>query len=351
MTLWAFDSAFPHNSLDSNVALLRVFSQCIFNYGKANTRNVYVLLRRYAGLLTRGCSIEGGDDDVRASAILSAATRTWGRASHVLPSVVEAIVDVGIVSPSQVISFAILDRPKEETEACDVGSLTIGFLDPTNENRGVQDEGLTSLSSLSSSSFAVRLCDHRTWDIVNATLDRARAAANAAGVSVNLSISGGVYDPSEAAKNEAEVEARTSSLIESAKKSATEFLTSFISALHSGLTVAHSLQRIVTNEVESHAEDEVACAKEVLRVTLSRLRDISRRHAEAFTGSVRAKAAINGLGASLSSGDRGGAPGALLLAIASGAYEVVARSEKEPALRRDREAIQPWLSISQVLDL
>ena len=351
MTLWAFGSASLHNSLDSNVALLRVFSQCIFNYGKANTRNVYVLLRRYAGLLTHGCSIEGGDDDVRASAILSAATRTWGKASHVLPSVVEAIVDVGIVSPSQVISFAILDRPKEEMEACDVGSLTIGFLDPSNENRGAQDEGLSSSSSLSSSSFAIRLCDHRTWDIVNATLDRARAAANAAGVSVNLSISGGVYDPSEAAKNEAEVEARTSSLIESAKKSANEFLAAFISSLHSGLTVAHSLQRIVTNEVESHSEDEVACAKEVLRVTLSRLRDISRRHAEALSGSVRAKAAVNGLGASLSSGDRGGAPGALLLAIASGAYEVVARSEKEPALRRDREAIQPWLSISQVLDL
>jgi hypothetical protein len=353
MTIWAFGSESEHKSLNSNVSLLRVFCQCLFNYGKANTRNVYVLLRRYAGLLTNGCSIEGADDNVRASAILSAATRTWAKASHVLPTVIEAIVDVGIVSPSQVVLFALVDRPSEETEACDVGSITMGFLPPLNENemgRNDKGENEASASSAFLSSLAARLCDHRTWDIVNSTLDRARAAANAAGVAVNLSINGGVLDPTEAAPEEGEDMSRTSALIETAKTSSRHFLEAFISSLHSGLSVAHSLQRIVSNERES-SEDDVACAKEVLRITLSRLRDISRRHAESFTGCMRAKAAIHDLGASISSSDRGGSPGALLLSIASGAYEVVGRSEKVPSLQRDREAIQPWLSIAKVLDL
>jgi len=334
--------------------VLRVFAHCLFLRAKDNTRNAYTLLRRYRALLLSGLGAAG---DARAHAILGAAARVWAAAPHVFPAVAEAAADVGVVSFAQLAAFAIGGAEAGAGDA--PAALLGGVCDDSNGaicEEADADADANDGAGAGAGALAPRVrrllrrvFDFRTWELLDAScLDRAAAAAHAAGVTVALARGAAVYDPKEEPLSPAAAAQREAPFVAAARAAARALVDALAAAFAAGARAAVELQDAADADARAAGAHAPALA-EALRVVLSRLRDAARRHGEVLAGSARARAALARVAAALPAGAH--APlRALLLSAAAGDYARVATPAAPPALLRDREFVEPFASAAQLAD-
>lgn len=288
-----FSGLHSNHSTTASPRFLRVFTHSLLLYGKANIRNAFILFERYHNLLVNECSIR--NDRIRAHIILGAITAVWSKATHVVPAIIEAALDTRIVTPSDVISFAL--EPADEQSLVDSDdnqsnkSSTTGSSNVHNLNRHPGIAPLVIREHLLS-----RLSKAHIWDLVHHTLDRAYSSVYNGGTELALFRGMNIYDENTPLITENDAVEKEHELIQAAEKASTNFRNAVQTCLLYGARVTRSLQGYMQDlnteasisssksTHDTHDEQGLFATREILRVTLAHLRAIGRDYCAVFEG-------------------------------------------------------------------
>jgi hypothetical protein len=285
---------------------LLVFAHCVLVHGRANFKNAATLFDRYAAILSSPQGLPGPhsagalasrtpppvDDDFRAHLLLLAVDQVWHAAPYVASVLQHTLMDAGLVTPAQVVTYAL--EPLFDDPAA------ARHFHPPHAS-GITDAVASSAGHRATHRLAASDASPTVWRLVHTTLERADALAHRAAVELNLLRGGRVFDTNEAELDVDVADAKEATLLQAATYAAQARDEGVAAAVACCIRVIRSLQAYavsLSHGSASASASHLNDALEALRVTLSHFRDLARCHHERFRDGPVATAVTEALDSS-----------------------------------------------------
>ena len=255
-----------------------VVAHCVLMHGRANLKHAQTLFERYKPILL--ASAAAGESavvplsaDVQAHVLLAAVWEVWRRARHVALAICDQLCQLGIVTPAQLVSFAIAPSVR----------FPVGHWHASDEAQPGDAAGEETAAEVESPSqppleyACLRSLSLGWWELAEHALDLGTAAAGAAHVALAVFRGAGILDPKDDELTVGAAEVRDTQLAAAVVRTGQAKIDAIISAISMCST---SVPRLLDAAAGSPAAGDAGDRySEAARVVLSHLRSVCRNYA------------------------------------------------------------------------